>query len=82
MKKVIVDNTQVLDLNTTARKNDKVIDKFSPYMQHMTYFVLTAELAHSIGSFDEAKQMEKVKEELNRSESEKISETARSKTES
>jgi hypothetical protein len=82
MKKVIVDNTSVLDLNTTARKNDKTIDKFSPYMQHMTYFVLTADLAHPIGSFDEAKQMEMVKQEINRTESERITETARSKTES
>ncbi len=50
-------------------------------MQHMTYFVLTAELAHSIGSFDETKQMEKIKDELNRPESERVTETARSKTE-
>jgi hypothetical protein len=53
MKKAIVDNTAVLDLNTTARKTDKTIDKFSPYMQNMTYFVLKADLAATIGSFDE-----------------------------
>ena len=67
-KKAVIDNTQVLDLNTTARKNDKVIDKFCPYMQNMTYFVLTAELAHSIGSFDETKELEKIKDELNKTE--------------
>lgn len=53
MKKVVADNTTVLDLNTTARRNDKVIDKFSPYMSHMTYFVLKADLACPIGSFNE-----------------------------
>jgi len=57
MKKVAVDNTNQLDLNTTARKNDKVIDKFSPYMSHMTYFVLKADLANQIGTFDEKKAM-------------------------
>lgn len=53
MKKVAIDNTSNLDLNNTARKNDKTIDKFSPYMQHMTYFVLRADLATQIGVFNE-----------------------------
>lgn len=57
MKKQAVDNTNQLDLNTTARKNDKVVDKFSPYMQHMTYFIMTADLAHQIEVFDEKKLM-------------------------
>lgn len=57
MKKVTVDNTTQLNLNSTARKNDKVIDKFSPYMQYMTYFVLKADLAHQIEVFDEKKVM-------------------------
>lgn len=57
MKKVVPDNTNVLDLNTTARKNDKVIDKSSPYMSNMTYFVLKADLAFAIGSFDEKKAL-------------------------
>jgi len=42
MKKGIVDNTTQLDLNTTARKNDKTLDKSSPYMTFMTYFVINA----------------------------------------
>jgi hypothetical protein len=44
-------------LNTTARKNDKIADKFSPYMSHMTYFVLKADLANQIGNFDEKKAL-------------------------
>jgi len=56
-KKAIIDNTTVLDLNTTARKTDKTIDKFSPYMQNMTYFVLKADLATTIGNFDETREM-------------------------
>lgn len=32
MKKEIVDTTNQLDLNTTARRSDKTLDKFSPYM--------------------------------------------------
>ena len=50
MKKLVPDNTLQLDLNSTARKNDKVIDKFSPYMSNMTYFVIKAELAFPIGA--------------------------------
>ena len=42
MKKSIIDTTNQLDLNTTARRNDKTLDKCSPYMSHMTYFVLDA----------------------------------------
>jgi hypothetical protein len=57
MKKIVPDNTNVLDLNTTARKNDKVIDKASPYMTNMTYFVLKADLAFAIGTFDEKKAL-------------------------
>lgn len=45
-----------MDLNTTARRDDKTLDKFSPYMSHMTYAVLEAKLAYPIGSFDEKKE--------------------------
>ena len=60
MKKEITDNTNELDLNTTARRNDKVIDKFSPYMANMTYFNLKADLAFPIGLFDEKKAMQEM----------------------
>lgn len=47
-KKEMIDNTNNLDLNNTAKKADKCFDKFSPYMQHMTYFVMNVQLAASI----------------------------------
>jgi hypothetical protein len=40
MKKVEIDNTNNLDLNTTARRGEKTVDKFSPYLVHMTYVVI------------------------------------------
>ena len=57
MKKEIVDTTNNLDLNTTARMSDKIQDKFSSYMSHMTYCVLEAKLANPIGAFDEKKEI-------------------------
>jgi len=51
-KKVEVDNTQNLDLNTTARKNEKTIEKFSPYLINATYAVIQANLSFPIGSFN------------------------------
>lgn len=40
MKKVEPDNSTNLNLNTTARKNEKTVEKCSPYLSNMTYFVL------------------------------------------
>jgi len=40
MKRVEVHNTQNLDLNTTARKNEKTMEKFSPYLNMSTYSVI------------------------------------------
>ena len=51
-KKVEVDNTQNLDLNTTARKNEKTIEKFSPYLINATYAVIQSNLSFPIGSFN------------------------------
>jgi hypothetical protein len=57
MKRVEVDNTQNLDLNTTARKNEKTMEKFSPYLNMSTYSVVQANLSHPIGAFNEAKEL-------------------------
>ena len=57
MKRPEVDNTQNLDLNTTARKNEKTIEKFSPYLINATYCVLQANLSFPIGSFNEEKEL-------------------------
>ena len=50
-KKAEIDNTQNLDLNTTARKNEKTIEKFSPYLINATYAVIQANLSYPIGAF-------------------------------
>ena len=55
------DNTQNLDLNTTAKKGERGIEKFSPYLINATYAVLTAEMAYPIGSFNEEAELKKVK---------------------
>ena len=47
-----MDNTQNLDLNTTARKNEKTIEKFSPYLINASYAVIQANLSFPIGSFN------------------------------
>lgn len=57
MKREAIDNTQNLDLNTTARKNEKTIEKFSPYLINATYCVLQANLAYPIGSFNLEREM-------------------------
>jgi len=60
VKRELQDNTQNLDLNTTARKGERGIDKFSPYLINATYAVLTAEMAYPIGSFNEELEMKKL----------------------
>lgn len=47
-KKLTFDNTTNIDLNSTARKNEKTVDKFNPYFTHNTYVVIQANLAHPI----------------------------------
>lgn len=47
-KKLTFDNTTNIDLNTTARKNEKTVDKFNPYFTHNTYVVIQANLAYPI----------------------------------
>ena len=62
-KKEIIDTTNNLDLNTTARRNDKTLDKFCPYMMNSTYCVLEAKLANPIGSFKEEHETQKDEDE-------------------
>jgi hypothetical protein len=52
MKREEIDNTKNLDLNTTARKNEKTVEKFSPYLINATYCVIQANLAYPVGSFN------------------------------
>jgi hypothetical protein len=57
MKRVEVDNTTILDLNTTARRNEKTTEKFSPYLNLSTYAVMISNLSYPIGSFSHEKEM-------------------------
>ena len=52
LKRDEVDNTNNLDLNTTARKGEKTVEKASPYLINSTYSVIIANLARPIGPFD------------------------------
>jgi len=51
-KRIEADNTQNLDLNTTARKNEKTVEKASPYLINGTYCVVQSNLAYPIGCFN------------------------------
>ena len=57
VKRADVDNTLELDLNSTARKGEKTVDIFSPYLMNSTYFVIKADLAYPIGIFNEEKEL-------------------------
>lgn len=57
LKRDTVDNTENLDLNTTARKGEKSVEKASPYLVNSTYAVIIANLARPIGEFDEATEL-------------------------
>jgi len=61
LKRDEVDNTQNLDLNTTARKNEKTVEKASPYLVNSTFSVIIANLARPIGPFDDQAELELLK---------------------
>lgn len=58
-KRKAVDNTNNLDLNTTAKRSEKTNDRFSPYLVHNTYVVIKANLAYPIEFFDEQAEVAK-----------------------
>lgn len=57
LKRDEIDNTKCLDLNTTARKEMKTVEKASPYLLHNTYSTIIANLARPIGPFDEDSEL-------------------------
>mmetsp|Transcript_4970 Transcript_4970/g.3587 ORF Transcript_4970/g.3587 Transcript_4970/m.3587 type:complete len:147 (-) Transcript_4970:978-1418(-) len=61
VKKQVAINSNTMDLNTTARKNERTIEKSSPYLIHGTYAVVICELSTQIGSFDEEKELRALK---------------------
>ena len=56
------DNTKNLDLNTTAKKNERKQDPLNPYLVNNTYCVIKAQLAYPIHNFDFDKELEIEKE--------------------
>ena len=64
LKRDEVDNTNNLDLNTTARKNEKTVEKASPYLINATYSVVIANLARPIGEFREEQELVQYKKAL------------------
>ena len=50
-------------MNTTARKNEKTVEKASPYLINGTYATIIANLTRPIGPFDEEKELAKYKAE-------------------
>ena len=52
-KRIGEDNTNELDLNTTARKQERPSDKLNPYLMNNTYCALECYLAHPIRRFNE-----------------------------
>jgi hypothetical protein len=61
LKRDIVDNTNNLDLNTTAKKGETSVEKASPYLNNNTFAVIIANLARPIGAFDEKEELEMMK---------------------
>lgn len=58
LKREEVDNTNNLDLNTTARKGEKTVERASPYLINSTYSVIIANISRPIGYFDEKIELE------------------------
>ena len=52
LKRDEVDNTNNLDLNTTARKSENTVERGSPYLIHATSSIIIANLARPIGVFN------------------------------
>jgi hypothetical protein len=68
VKKELIDNTQNLDLNTTARKGERGIEKASPYLINATYCAMMAELSYPVGSFNEELELRLLKGPIDESQ--------------
>ena len=62
LKRNDLDNTTNLDLNTTAKKNEKTVERACPYLVNSTAAILIANLARPIGNFDHAIELKKFKD--------------------
>uniref|UniRef100_A0A7S3KUT2 Uncharacterized protein n=1 Tax=Euplotes crassus TaxID=5936 RepID=A0A7S3KUT2_EUPCR len=61
VKRELVNTENNLNLNTTARKEERAIEKFSPYLVNGTFYVISVDLAYNIGEFDEEEEFSKLK---------------------
>ena len=77
LKRDEVDNTRNLDLNTTARKNEKTVERASPYLLNSTYAVLIANLARPIGEFNEKLELQKFRESKEQENQEAVADGAK-----
>lgn len=64
LKRDEVDNTNNLDLNTTARKNEKTVEKASPYLINATYSVLISNLSRPVGAFNQEVELVNYKKKV------------------
>jgi len=79
LKREQLDRTKILDLNTTARKAERTVEHFSPYLENATFAVIVAELAYPIGSFDEQAELKKALAEKEAAEAAAAAELAAQK---
>lgn len=63
LKREQLDRTNMLDLNTTAKKAERTVEHFSPYLENTTFAVIVADLAYPVGSFNEQAELKKIQEE-------------------
>lgn len=53
-----------MNLNTTARQEERAIEKSSPYLINGTFYVISVDLAYNIGEFNEKKEIEELRQKL------------------
>jgi len=61
MKRAHLNNEGNLNLNTTAKKEERSIEKSSPYLINGTFYVIAVDLAYNLGEFNEEEELEKLK---------------------
>lgn len=61
VKRAVLNNEDNLNLNTTAKKEERAIEKSSPYLINGTFYVISVDLAYNIGEFDEKEELAKLK---------------------
>jgi hypothetical protein len=60
VKKALLNMDNNLDLNATARKSERTIEKSSPYLVNATYFIISVDIAVPIGSFNEKNELKAI----------------------